>query len=244
MRKILAVLILAALITAASGCISSNPKASTEKTVTIGHTKIHYSGDVSPSIAKNLALFLQNEFGFKNNTDVFLTKSEESYIVKITSTYKSSDEIEPATRFYLHLLASRISQDVFNGSPVTVTVITQDSKDLLSTKSKYRYVASGEVRVYYEGTTKEEAQKTADYIVSLVGQNYEWDLILEKDDIYHISALTGATTADQFTDNQKKAYQRLADELAGILGGKVELTVTDVAGNKLMIFEGAGFVNG
>ncbi|GEM_PF-1600276 len=240
MRKILSVLILAALITAASGCISSNPKTSVEKTVTIGHTKVYYSGDVSLSMAKNLALFLQNEFSFNNDTDIFLTKSGGDYTVKITSTYKSPDDIEPATRFYLHLLASRISQDVFSNSPVTLTIITQDSKDLFSTKSEYSYVASGEVRVYYKGTTKEEAQKVADYLVSLVGQNYEWDLILEleKDDIYRISALTGATTADQFTDNQKKAYQGLAKDLSDILGGKVELTVTDVAGNKLMTFEG------
>lgn len=238
MRKILFVLILAALITASSGCISSNPKTSVEKTVTVGHTKVHYSGDVSLGATKNLALFLQNEFGFKNDTDVFLKESGGEYTVKITSTYKNPDDIDSATRFYLHLLASRISQDVFNSSPVTLTIITQDSRELFSTRSEYAYVASGEVRVYYKGATKEEAQKVADYIVSLVGQSYEWDLILEKDDIYRISALSGATTADQFTDSQKKAYQGLAKALAGILGGKVELTVTDVAGNKLMTFEG------
>ncbi len=240
MRKlILAFALIAVLI--AGGCIGGGggTTTTTEKTVTVGYSTVHYSGDVSLTEAKNLASFLQNEFNFKNDTDIFLEKSGGKYMVSITSTYRSGNEIEQSVRFYLQFVASRISQDVFGGEPVVLKVISQAKKELLSIESKYKYVQSGEVRVYYRGVTADEAKKVADYLVSIVGESYEWDLIMEKNNQqYDVTAVSGFKSADQITDNMKKAYQSVATELKGMLGGDVILHVVDIGGNELISFKG------
>ncbi|WP_461862975.1 hypothetical protein [Thermococcus sp.] len=240
MRKlILAFALIAVLI--AGGCIGGGggTTTTTEKTVTVGYSTVHYSGDVSLTEAKNLASFLQNEFDFKNDTDIFLEKSGGKYMVSITSTYRSGNEIEQSVRFYLQFVASRISQDVFGGEPVVLKVISQAKKELLSIESKYKYVQSGEVRVYYRGVTADEAKKVADYLVSIVGESYEWDLIMEKNNQqYDVTAVSGFKSADQITDNMKKAYQSVATELKDMLGGDVILHVVDIGGNELINFKG------
>ena len=55
---------------------------------------------------------------------------------------------------------------------------------------------------------------------------------------YDITAVSGFKSADQITDNMKKAYQSVATELKGMLGGDVTLHVVDIGGNELISFKG------
>ncbi len=236
MKKAITLLLL--VIIAVGAYVFMNSETTFEKYVTIEHTTVYYSGTPSISDAKNLATYLQNEFQFNTDTTVYLTGTDNGYNINITSNYNNPEQITEPTRFYLHLLASRISQDLFNTQPVTLKIVSEEGKDLYTTNSEYFYTQSGEIRVYYTNGLSTEAQHLADYAESLVGADYEWDLILTRNGNYIVYALTGKTSPQQFSDDMKQSYQNMATQLVDVLGGPVDLVTTDPSGNPLLTFQG------
>ncbi|NJF25227.1 hypothetical protein [Thermococcus sp. Bubb.Bath] len=236
MRKlyVLSALLLVAVVLA-SGCGSPKTNVKTEKTLTINDVTVHYSGDVSMSQAKAVINFIYNFFDVTGKTDVYVEGRGGSYTVKMVTPYKSTGDIRGQTRFAITLAASRLSQDVFNGKPVTLQYLSSDKNVLLSAESKYRYLENSKIYVWYSGVSQEEAQKVLDYLVSFAGQG-PWDIILEKSgSTYYVKAMSSFTTADE-ANSAKDTYMELVSGLEERLNGNVVLHVLDPDGNELTTF--------
>lgn len=88
----------------------------------------------------------------------------------MTSTYTSSSEMEDSLKFYLIFLASKMSQDVFSGEKVLLQILDDEKNVLYQVESKYRYVSSSGINVWYRVASEEEARKALDYLVEFAGQ--------------------------------------------------------------------------
>jgi hypothetical protein len=236
MKKIyvLSALLLVAVVLA-SGCESPETNVKSEKTITINDVTVHYSGDVSMEQAKAVINFVYNYFDITGKTEVYLEKAGKRYKVGIITPYKSPDDMSGQTKFAIVLAASRLSQDVFGGGPVTLQYLSPDKDLLLSAESKYCYLENSRIYVWYSGVDQEKAQKVLDYLVDFAGQG-PWDVILEKSDsTYHVKARSSFTTVDE-ANSARDAYTELVSGLENVLGGNVVLHVLDPNGNELTTF--------
>jgi hypothetical protein len=236
MKKLYALsALLLVLIVLASGCENPKTNVKTEKTLTINDVTVHYSGDVSMSQAKGVINFVYNYFDVTGKTDVYLEKTNGRYRVRMVTPYKSPDDISGQTKFAITLAASRLSQDVFSGEPVTLQYLSSDKEVLLSAESKYRYLENSKIYVWYSGVNQEEAQKVLDCLVDFAGQG-PWDVILEKSgSTYHVKAMSSFTTVDE-ANSARDAYMELVSGLEERLNGNVVLHVLDPNGNELTTF--------
>ncbi|WP_456454210.1 hypothetical protein [Thermococcus sp.] len=237
--KILIALLLMGFVVLVSGCESPDVKstATVEKSLTLNGITVYYSGDASLSDAKATISFVRDVINPEKEMDVYLKKSGGAYTVGLTSTYKSADEIEDFLKFYLPMIASEMSQDVFGGAHVTLQILDDERNLLESAESKYSYVNSGDIYVWYSGTGKEDAQKVLDYAVSLVG-NGSWDIILEKSDVYHIKAMSAFRSREEIGSSNEEIYKKMASDLSSRLEGKVMLHVLDPNGKEIAVFNG------
>jgi hypothetical protein len=236
MKKLYALsALLLVLIVLASGCENPKTNVKTEKTLTINDVTVHYSGDVSMSQAKGVINFVYNYFDVTGKTDVYLEKTNGRYRVRMVTPYKSPDDISGQTKFAITLAASRLSQDVFSGEPVTLQYLSSDKNVLLSAESRYRYLENSKIYVWYSGVNQGEARKVLDYLVDFAGGG-PWDVILEKSgSTYHVKAMSSFTTVDE-ANSAKDTYMELVSGLEERLNGNVVLHVLDPNGNELTTF--------
>jgi len=234
MKKVIFAMLAVALLVIAAGCESPNTNVKTEKSLTINDITVHYSGDVSLSQAKVVLSFVRDNFQINGKTDVYLSKSGDSYTVKITTPYKSSGDVDGKTAFYVRLMASKMAQDVFNGAKVHLKLLNPDEKEIFSAESRYAYVESNGITVWYAGVGKEDAQKVLDYAVSFVGSG-PWDIFIDGSNPYTISAVSSFKDADEI-GNAENAYRQMASELSQKLGGKVVIKVLSPSGEEIAQF--------
>ncbi|MBP1911245.1 hypothetical protein [Thermococcus stetteri] len=235
MGRFVFALVAVALLVIAAGCENPDTNVKTEKTLTVNDVTVHYSGDVSMDQAKALINFVYNYFDITGKTDIYLEKASGRYKVGIVTPYNSPDEISGQVKFAITLAASRLSQEVFSGEPVTLQYLSPDKDVLISADGKYRYVENSKIYVWYSGVSQEEAQKVLVYLVDFAGQG-PWDVILEKSgSTYHVRAMSSFTTADE-ANSAKDAYTELVSGLEERLNGNVVLHVLDPNGNELTTF--------
>lgn len=234
MRKLYALsVLLLVVVMLASGCTDEG--INTEKTLTINGITVHYSGDVSLSQAKALINFINAELS-PDEIDVYVKKNT-GYTVGLTSTYRSPDELEASLKFYLGFLASKMSQDVFSGEKLLLQVLDDENNVLYQVESKYRYVSSKGINVWYTGASEEEAQKTLNYLLDFAGSG-PWDVILEKSDsTYHIRAMSSFRSEEE-VNSVKDTYMELISGLEDALNGSVVLHVLDPDGSDVAVFGG------
>jgi hypothetical protein len=226
--------LLLVVVVLASGCESPKTNVKTEKTLTINDVTVHYSGDVSLSQAKAIIDFISTELNPENGMDVYVEKNG-GYTVGLTSTYGSPDEIEASLKFYLVFLASKMSQDVFGGEHVLLQILDDEKNVLYQVESKYRYVSSNGINVWYTGVSDEEAQKALTYLLDFAGSG-PWDVILEKSgSTYHVRAMSSFTSEEE-VNSVKDTYTELVSGLENALYGSVVLHVLDPNGNELTTF--------
>ncbi len=233
MKKLVFALLVALLVIAA-GCENPDTNVKTEKTLTINEVTVHYSGDVSLSQAKALIDFVGDAFQITGETDVYVSKSGDSYTVEVTVPYTSSDQIDDATRFYVEMMASKMSQDVFGGAKSTLNLVTDDRSKLFSAESRYSYVNSGTIYVWYAGVGEDKAKAVLDYAVSLVGEG-PWDIILEGSNPYHVKAVSPFGSREEIGDAEN-TYRQMASELSQRLGGNVVIHVLNPEGKEVATF--------
>ncbi|WP_054840197.1 hypothetical protein [Thermococcus sp. JCM 11816] len=236
MRKVysLSALLLVVFVLA-SGCVESPDVTSRVKNP---QCKRCYSplfgGEVSTDQAKALINLINAELNPPNEIDVYV-KKDNGYVVGLTSTYTSSSEMEDSLKFYLIFLASKMSQDVFSGEKVLLQILDDEKNVLYQVESKYRYVSSSGINVWYRVASEEEARKALDYLVEFAGQG-PWDVILEKSgSTYHVRAMSSFTTADE-ANSAKDAYTELVSGLEERLNGDVVVHVLDPNGIELTTF--------
>jgi len=234
MKKFMFALLAVALLVTAAGCESPKTNVKTEKSLTINDITVHYSGDASLSQAKAVLYFVRDNFQISGKTDVYLSKSGNAYTVKVTTPYKSSGDIGGKTAFYVRVMASKMSQDVFNGAKVYLKLLNGDEKEIFSAESRYAYIESNGVTVWYRGVGKEDAQKVLDYAVSFVGSG-PWDLFIDGGNPYTISAVSPFNSRDEIGDAEN-AYRQMASELSQKLGGKVVIKVLSPSGEETAQF--------
>lgn len=237
MRKVYALsALLLAMFVLASGCVESpDVNVESEKTLGVNGVTVHYSGDVSTEQAKALINLINAELN-PDEIDVYV-KKDNGYVVGLTSTYTSSSEMEDSLKFYLVFLASKMSQDVFNGEKVLLQVLDDEKNVLYQVESRYRYVSSKGINVWYTGASEEEARKVLDYLVEFAGQG-PWDVILEKSgSTYHVRAMSSFTTAEE-ANSAKDTYMELVSGLEERLNGDVVVHVLDPDGKEVAVFEG------
>ena len=236
MKKIAFVLLAVALLVIAAGCENPETNLKTEKTLTINEITVHYSGDVSLSQAKAVLNFVRDTFQITGETDVYVSKSGGSYTVKVTTPYGSADEIDKGTAFYVKILASKMAQDVFEGSSTTLKLLNPDKEEIFSASSRYAYVESNGITVWYAGVSGDEAQKVLDYAVSLVGSG-PWDIFIDGSNPYMISAVSSFNSRDEIGDAEA-TYRKMVSDLSERLGGKVVLRVLNPDGEEIASFGG------
>ncbi|WP_297498306.1 hypothetical protein [Thermococcus sp.] len=236
MRKFVFALLAVALLVVATGCESPKTSVTTEKTLTINGVTVHYSGDITLSQAKAVLSFVRDNFQINGKTDVYVSKSGGSYTVKVTTPYKSTSDVDRRTAFYVRIMASKMSQDVFNGANVTLKLLNGDGKEVFSVESKYAYVESNGITVWYSGVEKEEAQKVLDYAVSFAGKG-PWDIFIDGSNPYTISAMSSFNSAGEI-GSAENAYRKMSSELSQKLGGKVLLRVLSPSGEEIAQFTG------
>ena len=234
MKKLVFALFAVAILVVAAGCENPETNVKTEKTLTINDITVHYSGDVSLSQAKALLSFVRDNFQINGKTDVYVLKSGDSYTVKVTTPYGSSSDIDGKTAFYVKVMASKMSQDVFDGARVYLKLLNSDEKEVFSAESKYAYVESNGITVWYAGVGKEDAQKVLDYAVSFVGSG-PWDIFIDGGNPYKISAVSSFNSRDEI-GNAENAYRQMASELSQRLGGKVVIKVLSPSGEEIAQF--------
>ena len=234
MRKLVFALLAVALLVIAAGCESPNTNVSTEKTLTVNDITVHYSGDVTLSQAKSLLNFVRDSFQINGKTDVYVSKSGNAYTVKVTTPYKSSGDIDKKTAFYVKTMASKMSQDVFNRAKVTLKLLNGDEKEVFSAESKYAYIESNGITVWYAGVGKDDAQKVLDYAVSFAGSG-PWDIFIDGSNPYTVSAMSSFNSADEIGDAES-AYRKMVSDLSERLGGKVVLRVLSPSGEEIARF--------
>ncbi|QDA32565.1 hypothetical protein FH039_11545 [Thermococcus indicus] len=236
MKKLVFALLAVALLVIAAGCENPDTNVKTEKTLTINDVTVHYSGDVSLSQAKALIDFVGETFQITGETDVYLAKSGDAYIVEVTTPYTSPDQIDDATKFYVKMMASKMSQDVFGGSKSTLKLVTDERDELFSAESRYSYVNSGTIYVWYADAGEDKAKAVLDYAVSLVGEG-PWDIILEGSDPYDVKAVSSFESRDEIGDAEN-AYRQMASDLSQKLGGDVVVHVLNPKGKEIAAFSG------
>ncbi|BAD86373.1 hypothetical protein, conserved [Thermococcus kodakarensis KOD1] len=235
MRKVYALsALLLVVFVLTSGCVESpDVNVESEKTLSVNGVTVHYSGKVSTDQAKALINLINAELN-PNEIDVYV-KKDNGYVVGLTSTYTSSSEMEDSLKFYLIFLASKMSQDVFSGEKVLLQILDDEKNVLYQVESKYRYVSSSGINVWYRVASEEEARKALDYLVEFAGQG-PWDVILEKSgSTYHVRAMSSFTTADE-ANSAKDAYTELVSGLEERLNGDVVVHVLDPNGIELTTF--------
>ncbi|WP_048149904.1 hypothetical protein [Palaeococcus ferrophilus] len=232
MRKVYAIsALLLVVVMFASGCTDGG--ITTEKTLTVNGITVHYSGDVSMSQAKALINFINAELS-PDEMDVYV-KKENGYVVGLTSTYGSADEMEESLKFYLVFLASKMSQDVFNGEHVLLQILDDGKNVLYQVESKYRYVSSNGINVWYTGTSEEDAQKALNYLLDFAGSG-PWDVILEKSgSTYHVRAMSSFRSEEE-VNSVKDTYMEMVSGLENALNGSVVLHVLDPDGKEVAVF--------
>ena len=236
MRKFVFALLVMALLVIAAGCESPETNVKTEKSLTIGDVTVHYSGDVSLSQAKAVLGFVRDNFQINGKTDVYVSKSGDSYTVKVTTPYGSADEIDKKTAFYVRIMASKMSQDVLNGAKLTLKLLNGDGKEVLSAESRYAYIESNGITVWYAGVSEDDAQKVLDYAVSLVGSG-PWDIFIDGSNPYTVSAMSSFGSKDEIGDAEG-TYRKMVSDLSERLGGKVVLRVLSPDGDEIASFVG------
>ncbi len=234
MRKLILALLAVTLLVIAAGCENPETNLKTEKTLTINEITVHYSGDVSLSQAKAVLNFVRDNFQINGKTDVYVSKSENSYMVKVKTPYRSADEIDKRTAFYVKILASKLAQDVFKGSPTTLKLLNGDAKEVFSASSKYAYIESNGITVWYAGVSGDDAQNVLDYAVSFAGSG-PWDIFIDGSAPYTISAMSSFNSKDEIGDAEG-AYKKMVSNLSERLGGKVILRVLSPAGEEIASF--------
>jgi len=209
-----------------------------ESSVTVGHTTVYYT-NVPDAKAEVLAGYLQEEFGFTSDTDILLSMSGNEYEVRIPSSYSSPSEVEESFKVYFALLASRVSEEVFFGSPVKLVLVTHQNDELFAVKNQYSFEKAGRVFVYFKGVDREQAFNLANYLESLVGENYDWDVIFEQSEgVYHVVPFVGINDASELTPEMENSYQSMATELEDVLGGDVVVHLVNFEGYEVAAFEG------
>ncbi len=234
MRRFIFALLLVAVMVIVAGCESPNTNVKTEKTLTIDDVTVHYSGDVSLSQAKAVLNFVRDNFQINGKTDVYVSKSGGSYTVRVTTPYKSGSDIDEKTTFYVRIMASKMSQDVFNGEKVFLKLLSPDENEVFSAESRYAYIESNGITVWYTGVGKDDAQKVLDYAVSFAG-NGPWDIFIDESNPYTISAMSSFNSADEIGDTER-AYRKMVSDLSEKLGGKVVLRVLNPNGEEIARF--------
>lgn len=234
MRKLILALLAVALLVVASGCESPNANVKTEKTLTINEVTVHYSGDVSLSEARAALNFVRDNFQINGKTDVYLSKGGNTYTVKVTTPYGSAGEIDKKTAFYVKIMASKMSQDVFNGAKLFLKLLNSDREEILSAESRYAYIESNEITVWYAGVSEDDARKVLDYAVSFAGSG-PWDLFIDGDKPYTISAMSSFGSEGEI-GSAEEVYRKMVSDLSGRLGGKVVLRVLSPSGEEIARF--------
>lgn len=234
MKKLVFVLFAVALLAIAAGCENPDTNVKTEKTLTINDITVHYSGDVSLSQAKAVLSFVGDNFQINGKTDVYVSKSGDSYTVKVTTPYDSASDIDGRTAFYVKVMASKMSQDVFNGAKLMLKLLNSDEKEVFSAESKYAYIESNGITVWYSGVSVDDAQKVLDYAVSFAGSG-PWDIFIDGSNPYEISAMSSFESADEIGDAEN-AYRQMASELSQELGGNVVIYVLNPEGEEIASF--------
>ncbi|WP_297504621.1 hypothetical protein [Thermococcus sp.] len=234
MRKFAFVVLAVAFLVIAAGCENPDTNVKTEKTLTINEVTVHYSGDVSLSEAKSVLSFVRDNFQITGETDVYLSKNGDAYTVEVTVPYTSPDQIDDATRFYVEMMASKMSQDVFGGSKSVLKLVTGDRSELLSVESRYSYVNSGTIYVWYAGVGEDKAKAVLDYAVSLVGEG-PWDIIIEGSNPYNVKAVSSFESREEIGDSEN-TYRQMASELSQRLGGNVVIHVLSPEGKEIATF--------
>ncbi|EHR79653.1 hypothetical protein OCC_08879 [Thermococcus litoralis DSM 5473] len=227
--------LLLVLVMLASGCESPEVNVEAEKTLTLNGITVHYSGDVSASEAKALINFIKDTL----NPDEMsaYVKRDNGYTVGLVTTYTSPEEIEDLLKFYLPMIASEMSQEVFEGSHVTLQLLDEEKNVLFSTESKYHYVTSNRIYVWYSEVGEDKANTVLNYALSLVGEG-PWDIILEKSgDTYHVRAMSGFTSREEVSSVENE-YKKMLSDLEKELNGNVVLHVLDSEGNEIAVFNG------
>ncbi|ASI99159.1 MAG: hypothetical protein PWQ79_1192 [Thermococcaceae archaeon] len=237
MRKVYALsALLLAMFVLAGGCVESpDVNVESEKTLGINGVTVHYSGEVSTDQAKALINLINAELN-PDEIDVYV-KKDNGYTVGLTSTYKSSSEMEDSLKFYLIFLASKMSQDVFNSHKVLLQVLDDEKNVLYQVESRYRYVSLNDINVWYTEASEEEAQKVLNYLLDFAGSG-PWDVILEKNgSTYHVRAMSSFKTAEE-ANSAKDTYMELVSGLEERLNGDVVVHVLDPDGKEVAVFEG------
>ncbi|NJE05387.1 hypothetical protein E3E36_04365 [Thermococcus sp. M36] len=226
--------LLVTLLVIAAGCESPDANVETEKTLTVNDITVHYSGDISLSQANSVLNFVRDNFQITGETDVYLSKSGDSYTVGVTTPYGSGSEVDEKTAFYVRIMASKMSQEVFNGEKVFLKLLSPDENEVFSAESKYTYIESNGITVWYVGVGKDDAQKVLDYAVSFAG-NGPWDIFIDGSNPYTISAMSSFESRDEIGDAEG-AYRKMASDLSEKLGGKVVLRVLNPSGEEIARF--------
>ncbi|WP_456365408.1 hypothetical protein [Thermococcus sp.] len=234
MRKFVFALLAVALLVIAAGCESPKANVKTEKTLTIDEVTVHYSGEVTLSQAKAVLNFVRDNFQINGETDVYVSKSGDSYTVKVTTPYESSGDIDGKTAFYVRTMASKMSQDVFNGAKVELELLNGDEKEVFSAESKYAYIESNGITVWYTGVGKDDARKVLDYAVSFAG-NGPWDLFIDGSNPYTVSAMSSFKGRNEI-GSAENAYKKMVSDLSERLGGKVILRILSPSGEEIARF--------
>lgn len=234
MKKLVFALFAVALLVIAAGCENPDTNVKTEKTLTINDITVHYSDDVSLSQAKAVLSFVGDNFQINGKTDVYVSKSGDSYTVKVTTPYASASDIDGRTAFYVKVMASKMSQDVFNGAKLTLKLLNSDEKEVFSAESRYAYIESNGITVWYSGVSGDDAQKVLDYAVSFAGSG-PWDIFIDGSNPYEISAMSSFESRDEIGDAEN-AYRQMASELSQKLGGKVVIHVLNPEGKEIASF--------
>ncbi|ASJ07707.1 hypothetical protein A3L11_00045 [Thermococcus siculi] len=237
MRKVYTILaLLLVVVVLASGCENPDANVKTEKTLTINDITVHYSGDVSLGQAKDTIGFVQDTFQITGQTDVYLSKSGDAYTVKVTTPYGSSADIDGRTAFYVRVMASKMAQDVFDGSHVYLKLLNGDGKEIFSAESRYAYVSGSGINVWYADVGKDKAQTLLDYAVSLAGSG-PWDLFLEGGNPMKVKAMSSFESPSEIGDAEG-TYRQMASDLSEKLGGSVQVIVLNPEGEEIASFEG------
>ncbi|ASJ06032.1 hypothetical protein [Thermococcus pacificus] len=234
MRKFIFALLAVTLLVTVAGCENPDTNVSTEKTLTINEVTVHYSGDVSLSQAKAVLNFVRDNFQINGETDVYVSKSGDSYTVTVTTPYESAGDIDKETAFYVKIMASKMSQDVFNGAKVTLKLLNGDEEEIFSAESKYAYIESNGITVWYAGVSEDDAQKVLDYAVSVAGSG-PWDIFIDGSNPYTIGAMSSFNSADEIGDAES-IYQEMAADLSERLGGNLVLRVLNPSGEEIARF--------
>jgi len=234
MKQLVFALFAVALLVIAAGCESPKTSVETEKTLTINEVTVYYSGDVSLSQAKAVLNFVRDNFQINGETDVYISKDGDSYTVEVTTPYDSASDIDGRTDFYVKVMASKMSQDVFNGTKLTLKLLNGDEEEVFSAESGYAYIESNGINVWYSGVSEDDAQKVLDYAVSFVGSG-PWDIFIDGSNPYKISAMSSFESADEIGDAEN-AYRQMASELSRELGGEVVIYVLNPEGEEIASF--------